>query len=64
MKRVYVLVELEIEEDVPALIDKVAQRCYTIDGVWETSALLLSDQESFTIASAWIDAEKKAQKAL
>lgn len=64
MKRVYVLVELEIEKDIKDLTDKVAQRTYTLDGVWDTTAKLLCDSESFTLASAWIEAEKKAQEAL
>lgn len=63
MKRVYVLVELEIEKDIKDLTDKVAQRTYTLDGVWDTTAKLLSDQESFTLASAWIDAEKASNRA-
>lgn len=59
MKRVYVLVEVEVEKDIKDLTDKVAGRVYTLDGVWNTTAKLLNDSESFTIASAWIDAEKK-----
>lgn len=63
MKRVYVLVELEIEKDIKDLTDKVAQRCYTLDGVWDTTAKLLCDSESFTLASAWIEAEKASNRA-
>lgn len=62
IKRIYVLVEVEVEKDIKDMTDKVAGRVYTLDGVWNTTAKLLNDSESFTIASAWIDAEKKAQE--
>lgn len=62
IKRLYVLLEVEVEKDIPDLTDKVAQRAYVLDGVWNTTAKLLNDSESFAIASAWIDAEKKAQE--
>lgn len=64
IKRAYVLVEVEIEKDVNDLTDKVAGRVYTLDGVWNTTAKLLTDSESFAIASALVDAGRKAQEGL
>ncbi len=52
MNRVYLLVEVECNKDVPDLTDKVAGRAYTLDGVDGATAILLSTKESYDLAKA------------
>lgn len=63
MKRAYLLIEVELEKDIADLTDKAAGRLYTLDGVHNTTARLLTDSESFTIAKAWVDSEKAQEGA-
>lgn len=50
MNRVYLLVEVECNKDVPDLTDKVAGRAYTLDGVDGATAILLTTRDSYWLA--------------
>lgn len=55
--RSYILLELSCSKEVPDLTDKVAGRCYTLDGVENTSALMLDSDEAFRLAQVQKEAE-------
>lgn len=54
-KRVYLLIEVECSKEVPDLTDKAAGRAYTIPGVENTSAILLSSADAYRLAKAQVD---------
>lgn len=69
MKRVYVLVEVEVEKDIKDLTDKVAGRVYTLDSVWNTTAWLIDGMSStcMNLVKAVVEAsewEERLRKAL
>lgn len=56
MNRVYLLVEVETEKEVPDLTDKVAGRAYTLSGVRGATAMLLDSAESYKLAREQMEA--------
>lgn len=65
MKRVYVLVAVDLEKDVAQLPDKVSGRAYTIPGVWDTDAWLIDGLSSTqtNLVKAVIEEHEERKKA-
>ena len=53
--KTYLLVEVERSKDVPDLTDHVAGRAYTIPGVENATAVLLSTHEAYKLARAQLE---------